>query len=381
MSKLVTRKPTGKAPWPMVLVEGSEKSGKSWAWAAFTASPRVGRVVVCIVGETDGDAYAAIPGANYEIIKHNGTYRSILAQLQAAASELDEVDGKPPVLVLDNISSLWSQITDDAQATANAREARRNNGRMPDNDVQITMDLWNQAANRWRAVMESMMGFKGIVIVIGRGKEVASLDGSGKPTKFKDYKVEGHKTLTFDVDVIVRALGLSGKNTWDAQLVGARSVKVGISPTMNRTLPNWSLENVIFDVLMSGQDMSPARSFTPSREDIDEAAPKPTAKKTSTKAAPKVAPKPPAELVDYSADEAWQNENRRFHAITDFDRDLAAETKSAFKRSKGVESIKNISPGELKDFNDWLNASKTPDAQAKRMTGLITKYPAVVATA
>lgn len=80
--------------------------------------------------------------------------------------------------------------------------------------------------------------------------------------------------------------------------------------------------------------------------------------------------------VDYSTGEDWQNENRRYHAITDFDRELAAECKSAFKRSKRAGSIKHIPATDLKEFNDWLNKAKTPEEQAHMMHGIIKKYPA-----
>ena len=42
MAGLKTRKPTGRVPWPCILLEGEEKSGKSWALAQFSTSDRIG---------------------------------------------------------------------------------------------------------------------------------------------------------------------------------------------------------------------------------------------------------------------------------------------------------------------------------------------------
>ena len=69
---LKTRKPTGAVPWPLVLIEGEEKAGKTWACAEFTASPKVGRCFWIDLGEGAADEYGAIPGADYEVVEHDG---------------------------------------------------------------------------------------------------------------------------------------------------------------------------------------------------------------------------------------------------------------------------------------------------------------------
>lgn len=64
---LKTRKPTGAVPWPLVLLEGEEKAGKSWALAELSASDKVGDTYWFDLGEGAADEYGAIPGARYPL--------------------------------------------------------------------------------------------------------------------------------------------------------------------------------------------------------------------------------------------------------------------------------------------------------------------------
>lgn len=59
---LKTRKPTGQVSWPFLLLAGAEKSGKSYAAAAFSASDLIGRTFWIEVGESDADMYGMSPG-------------------------------------------------------------------------------------------------------------------------------------------------------------------------------------------------------------------------------------------------------------------------------------------------------------------------------
>ncbi|MFD6811895.1 hypothetical protein, partial [Streptomyces anthocyanicus] len=81
--KLKTRKPTGIVPWPLVLIEGEEGSGKSYSAAEFSASDLIGQTYWIDLAEGSADEYAAIEGADYEIVVHDGTYRDILEQIEA----------------------------------------------------------------------------------------------------------------------------------------------------------------------------------------------------------------------------------------------------------------------------------------------------------
>lgn len=202
---LTTRKPSGKPPWPIMLIAGAEKSGKSYAAAAASASGLVGRTFWIGIGEDDPDEYGAIPGARFEIVEHDGSYTDILAAITAAAAELATTSA-PNMLVLDSATRLWDLLTDMAQAEANSRDRAKaaKFGRAPSvDDVQITMDLWNAAKGRWQHVMDALRSHVGPVIVTARLEQVTVMDAQGKPTTDKAMKVKAEKSLAYDAGLVV----------------------------------------------------------------------------------------------------------------------------------------------------------------------------------
>jgi hypothetical protein len=116
---LNTRQPTGKPPWPILLLAGAEKAGKSYSAAEASASNLIGRTLWVGVGEDDPDEYGALPGARFEIVEHDGTYRGILAALTAALRS--RPTGKPNLIVLDSATRLWDLLCDEQQVVANRR--------------------------------------------------------------------------------------------------------------------------------------------------------------------------------------------------------------------------------------------------------------------
>ncbi|MFJ7724427.1 hypothetical protein ACIQYM_41155, partial [Rhodococcus erythropolis] len=103
MTELKTRPPSGAVPWPLILIEGGEKAGKSWSIAELSASDKIGRTLWLDLGEGAGDEYGAIPGARYELIEHDGTWASIMEQVKAARDEAQrafEAKEKPVVLAV-----------------------------------------------------------------------------------------------------------------------------------------------------------------------------------------------------------------------------------------------------------------------------------------
>lgn len=85
--QLKTRKPTGIVPWPLLLIEGEEGAGKTYSAAQFSSSDHIGQMYWIDLDEGSADEYAAIEGANYLIIEHDGTYRDILEQVEAVHAE------------------------------------------------------------------------------------------------------------------------------------------------------------------------------------------------------------------------------------------------------------------------------------------------------
>ncbi|RKN38475.1 hypothetical protein [Micromonospora endolithica] len=265
MTALRTRKPTGRAPWPLILIEGGEKSGKSWACAQFSTSPRIGQMYWIDLGEGAADEYGAIPGANYLVVEHDGTWAQIQAAVDAVKAEAARAaaSGEPPVvLVIDSMTAEWDLLKDWASDKARQRynaKARKYKRQelAADEEPTISMDLWNEAGARHRKLMTALMTFPGIVLLTARGKEVAALDDAGKPIeRQRDYRVEGHKTLGFDVSCWVRL-----DRTKPGTVVGVRSVHVGVRPGYDPPIElarNWTVEGIVFDTLRC----APAEAYT-----------------------------------------------------------------------------------------------------------------------
>lgn len=259
-----TRKPTGRPSWPLVLIEGGEKAGKSWAAAQLSASEKVGQTYWLDVGEGAADEYGAIPGARYLVVEHDGTWASILGQVREIHAEAERAaqDEEPPVvLVIDSMTAEWDLLKDWAAARAKGSQAnQRRLQQDPHAEVQVTFNLWNDATARHRRLMTLLMTFPGIVVMTARGKEIAAMDASGRPVEgSKEYKVEGHKTLAFDASVWVR-LG----REHPPLVIGARSVHAGIRPGVDKPqpMPDFTLEKLVFEALQCGAE-SRARQFTP----------------------------------------------------------------------------------------------------------------------
>lgn len=219
-----TRRPTGRPSWPITLLAGAEKAGKSWACAEASASDLIGRTLWIGIGEDDPDEYGVIPGADFDIVVHDGTYRSILQAVVDATSE--PAGEKPTLVVLDSMTRLWELITADMQVLANVRaraKAEKYKRPVPTEDAQISMDLWNLAKDRWDHVFDALRAHQGPVLVTARLEEVTVLDGDGKPTTEKALKVKANKALPYDVGAIVE-LPTRG----EAWLRGVRSARLQV---------------------------------------------------------------------------------------------------------------------------------------------------------
>ncbi|WP_432008812.1 AAA family ATPase [Streptomyces bacillaris] len=249
--KLRTRKPTGVVPWPKVLIEGEEKAGKSYVAAEFTGCDQTGQAYWLELGEDTADEYAGVPGADYEIVEHNGSYRDILGQLEAVHAEAKRAAAakEPPVvLVIDSVSLLWRMLVN----WTNDRARRSNQGQRklrqdPDAEIKPTMNLWNDATERWDKVMYLVRTMPGIVLLLARGKEISALDENGDPIpKTKDWRVQGHKSLAYDATVWVRM-----RRDEPTQIVGARSLNFQV-PREGKpmTVPaDFSLEKLVFGLM------------------------------------------------------------------------------------------------------------------------------------
>ncbi|QBP30729.1 AAA family ATPase [Mycobacterium phage SwagPigglett] len=246
---LKTRPPTGAVPWPLILVEGGEKAGKSWAAAVLSSSEKVGRTLWIDWAEGAADEYGAIPGARYEVIEHDGTWTSIMEQVRAARDEAQraiDAGEKPVVLVIDSMTAEWDDLKEWVDNKARRREANlKKLERDPEAEIVISTDLWNLATARHKELMRVLMRFPGIVVMIARGADQVAME-NGKPTSQRTWKVEGQKNLAFDASVWVRL-----NRGEHPQIIGARSVHAGIIPGEDkpRRVPDLTLEQLVFDIL------------------------------------------------------------------------------------------------------------------------------------
>lgn len=215
-----TRRPTGLPSWPILLIAGAEKAGKSWACAEASASDLVGRALWIGVGEDDPDEYGAVEGADFEIVPHDGSYRDILAAVDWACSQ-PPVDGKPVLVVLDSATRLWDLLCDMAQDAATARQRKKKGVTEGDEEADIASDLWNLAKARWGHVLDALRAHKGPTLLTARLEEV-TVFVNGQPARdgSKQWKVKAEKNLPYDVGGIVE-LPARG----EAWLTGVRSVR------------------------------------------------------------------------------------------------------------------------------------------------------------
>jgi hypothetical protein len=267
---LTTRKPTGRVPWPCVLLEGEEKAGKSFALAQFSASDRIGTLYWIDLNEGAGDEYGAIPGADYQLVEHDGSYAQVLSAVQAVKAEARRTAdaGEPPVVLgIDTGSAIWDGLKDWASDRA-ARSARNREllKRDPNAEITISQNLWNDAGARWRKLQTELLTFPGIVVVTARGKEVTEVDANGRPIEGqKTWSVQTHREFPYAATVWMRL-----RRGRRPLIVGARSVHVGIKPNADPakevTAPEAAgrlLEWLVFDALKCDPGTAHVRDLVP----------------------------------------------------------------------------------------------------------------------
>lgn len=259
--QLKTHRPTGQAPWPLILVTGEPGAGKSWELAEFSGSPRIGRFFWLDLGEGRVEEYGQVPGANYEVLEHNGTYVEIIGQIEAVHAEAQRASaaGEPPVVLgVDSMTAEWAMLSEWTD-----RRARRQKGNLaklkvdPDAEIDITSNLWNDANNRHNRIIHLFKTFPGIVVMIASEKEVTIMDRAGNPTKDKEWKPEGHKFLARDCSVWVRFFRESAP-----QIIKAVSVHYGVLPWKTKPkkmTAEFSLDWLVFDMLKCDPAATQAR--------------------------------------------------------------------------------------------------------------------------
>lgn len=227
--KRTLRAPSGKPSWPMFLLAGREKAGKSYSAAQASSSPLINDTYWVSIGEKDPDEYGAIPGARFQMAPHDGTVLDIEATI-AWLRQAPRTD-KPNLLVIDSATLLWDQLSREATMTAEKQGRKDKNG-----EVIVGTDLWNKANFQWKRIFSEVKAWDGPVIITARLDLTTVMDDRGRPTPNKQEKVKSNKALPYDADGLIE-LPERGKAT----LSGVRSIRYQL---MGRTdLPtDWSFD-------------------------------------------------------------------------------------------------------------------------------------------
>lgn len=217
---LNTRQPTGKNPWPLVLVDSKPKGGGFQAALEVAASDRVGRVFVFQVGERSADTYADI--GPFEIVELDGSWQSFITQLRAATAEPSD-PSRPNVIIVNTITAVWTELKLWAQRRAhNSKAARAILRSDPDAHIDVSMNYWNDAKSRWGGMFHVLRGWQGVTLLVAYGDEVTPFD-NGQPVAGETvYRVDAEKgTLAQVTDNISFASGEPAVVASDAATVRA----------------------------------------------------------------------------------------------------------------------------------------------------------------
>ncbi|MER6109253.1 DEAD/DEAH box helicase family protein [Streptomyces hirsutus] len=240
-----SRKPTNLPNPPMMLLVGPEKSGKSYEAAAGTGSDLIGMTYWFEIGGSEGtaDYYGRIKGARYEIVEHNGTYQDILDAIRWAVAQ-PPVDGKPNMIVVDNVSVLWDMLSDEQALYARRRAERkaqenRHRGPNPDLPVTVDPDLWNRAKDRWGEILWMLRRHSGPTLLLARQEMVTAFEND-KPTRDKTRKIKAEKNLPAAVDAIVELHALG-----EAYLTGVRTLHWDVTPGQVEKFENFSIDALL----------------------------------------------------------------------------------------------------------------------------------------
>ncbi|OYN76833.1 hypothetical protein [Mycolicibacterium sphagni] len=254
---LRTREPNQGQVWPLVLLEGPELSGKSFAAAEFTASERVGDCYWLPVGESDD--YGQL--GNYVVVEHDGSWHGILDQVGQVHAVAQQPAAKPTVLVVDSMTFEWELLKD--WITVRARESRQAQKLLredPNADIKLSNVLWDDASERHAQLMGLLTTFNGIVVVTARCRETVAVDSDGRPiVDSLDYRVDAHRGLTHQATVWVRMSRQEAPT-----LIGCRCPDMRIRPGVDTPLrmPEFTLGGLLFNVLGYTADAQP-RTIAP----------------------------------------------------------------------------------------------------------------------
>lgn len=223
VTALRTRRPTGRAGWPLILVEGEEKSGATGLALHLAADPRIAQVwAMDLGGRGVLDEFGDF---GFDIIDLDGTWHDFLDQLDAATAAAEEIaaEGGVAALVLDEFGTgEWGALM--SWVKTRARRANRPQlARNPDLEYRVSGNLWDDADVRHAAVMRRLRAFPGPVVLTSHGRWITATGKDGELIRdAREYKIDGHRQLAATVNAWVqtsrdadpRVVGVNGPR-WD----------------------------------------------------------------------------------------------------------------------------------------------------------------------
>ncbi|TMR13812.1 hypothetical protein ETD86_30065 [Nonomuraea turkmeniaca] len=247
---LATRRPTGRPSWPLLFIEGGNEDGGTinYACAQLTASPRVGRAFWLDVGDGRQDDYAAVDGADYEVVVHDGSVRSIMAALDGVRQVAEDANaaGERPVVLIITMVGVWRLLSDWARARSvrnKAAQAKLREDR--DADIEVSRHHRNDSYDMHQALVAALRRIPGIVVMTGRGHWVSPTDKAGQPVSGpREYVLDTHWGLGSVATLWLRLAG--GSLPQVIALNSPVAARPGALPALGE---DWSLEQIVFDVL------------------------------------------------------------------------------------------------------------------------------------
>ncbi|WP_228941814.1 hypothetical protein [Nocardioides sp. Leaf374] len=234
------RRPTGVTPWPLLLVAGVEKTGVRYAAAQASGSGRFARTFWITVGADLPDPYAAVPGADFEIVEHDGTFTGLLGAVQWASAQPAE---RPNLLVFTSATALWAMCHEQAQATAHERHDA-SGATVGPKGVDTTPDLWATANTRHNRVISALRAHPGPVVVTAVLDPGEVVDADGNPTPERRWRPVTQKRLPDAATAIVHLRGYRR-----GYLVGANAPALAPETGDPGALPDDHIVEAVLDML------------------------------------------------------------------------------------------------------------------------------------
>lgn len=201
-----TRRPDKTATWHVrALLTGEPGTHAEWMAAEITGDARLAGTFWLEAGQdVNADLYAQLPGADFDVIVHDGTWADMYEQVCAAWDTAHAVaeGGFPVALIITSMSGVHAMFNDTADRRARRQTATALTSRGLDPaaafssevHVEVHPDLWKLMQRRYGQLMGKILTWPGPVIMTAR--ETRAADGS--------WQLRGSDQLGFDVTAWIR---------------------------------------------------------------------------------------------------------------------------------------------------------------------------------